>query len=50
LAGWLMQIVERKETSHTEANGEQACFDPGSVCIVTSIQSEPGRALGPRKP
>jgi hypothetical protein len=43
-----IQIVERKDTSDTQANDEEACFGPGGVCILASIHLGPGQVLGPR--
>ncbi len=44
--GCFIQIVERKDTSNTQADGEEACFGPGGVAILASIQLEPRRVLG----
>lgn len=48
LPGWLVQIVERKDTSNTQAGSMEAGFGPRRVCMVASIHSGPGRVLGPR--
>jgi hypothetical protein len=35
--GWLVQIVERKDASDTQADSGEACFGSGGVCMLASL-------------